>query len=175
MEQPTPGIAIEIDDEVWAALKADAEPFVDTPNDVLRRKLGLDEGEAPALQGNGGRVTITRRRPRRGAAKKKQRAPRGSLLPGEAYELPILKVLADNGGRAPASEVIVEVGNLIGDQLMPLDREHLETGDLRWHKRVQFTRLRLVERGLVRKDSPRGVWEITDDGRRALTAGTTTV
>jgi len=80
--------------------------------------------------------------------------------------------------RGPASitsEVIVEVGKLVGDQLTALDRERLETGDIRWHKRVQFTRLRLVERGLVKKDSPRGVWEITDDGRRALTAGTTKV
>ncbi|MGR0319456.1 DUF4357 domain-containing protein [Agromyces sp. ZXT2-3] len=33
---------IEVDDEVFAALQAMAEPFVDTPNSVLRRVLGVD-------------------------------------------------------------------------------------------------------------------------------------
>lgn len=37
---------IRIDDEVYSLLRADAEPFVDTPNSVLRRRLGLD-GDAP--------------------------------------------------------------------------------------------------------------------------------
>lgn len=32
---------IRVDDEVYAALQEQAQPFVDTPNDVLRRVLGL--------------------------------------------------------------------------------------------------------------------------------------
>jgi len=71
--------------------------------------------------------------------------------------------------------VIEQVGEIIGDRLTPLDHEELEKGGKRWQKRVQFTRLRLVERGLIDKDSPRGVWEISDEGRRALTAGSTKV
>lgn len=34
---------IRVDDQVWAALKSRAEPLEDSPNDVLRRVLGLDE------------------------------------------------------------------------------------------------------------------------------------
>jgi Mrr N-terminal domain len=166
-------ITIEVDQDVWAALKADAEPFIDTPNDVLRRKLGLAVSTAPVASPNGGRSTTGtpgRRRSRRPAGARGRRAPRGSLLPEEAYETPILQVLESNGGRVPASEVISQVGDIVEEQLTALDREHLQTGDLRWHKRVQFTRLRLVERGLVRKDSPRGLWEITAEGQRALSA-----
>ena len=37
--------AIGIDREVWEKLKAEAEPFVDTPNSVLRRRLGLDPAQ----------------------------------------------------------------------------------------------------------------------------------
>jgi hypothetical protein len=37
---------IRIDPEVWQALQRLAVPFVDTPNDVLRRLLGLDSGAA---------------------------------------------------------------------------------------------------------------------------------
>lgn len=36
---------IEVDDEVYAVLKREAEPFVDTPNDVLRRLLLGEEPE----------------------------------------------------------------------------------------------------------------------------------
>lgn len=36
---------IRIDDEVFEALQKHAKPFVDTPNDVLRRILGLDDGK----------------------------------------------------------------------------------------------------------------------------------
>lgn len=175
-------VSIGIDDEVWKAMKAEAEPLVDTPNSVLRRKFGLPPtGGGRATDENGGewepsdhrpsrRQRASRRSSSNGKAAARTRAPRGSLLPGKAYELPILQVLQQRGGRAAAREVIEDVGGLVEETLTPLDRDELETGGLRWHKRVQFTRLRLVERGLVKKDSPRGVWEITDEGRRALTA-----
>jgi hypothetical protein len=35
---------IRIDDEVWKYLQQRARPFVDSPNDVLRRLLGLSDG-----------------------------------------------------------------------------------------------------------------------------------
>jgi 5-methylcytosine-specific restriction protein A len=41
---------IRIDDEVYRALQKQAEPFRDTPNDVLRRLLGLNDGSAIALK-----------------------------------------------------------------------------------------------------------------------------
>ena len=37
---------VRVDEEVYEQLKAHAEPFVDTPNSVLRRLLGL----VPAAQ-----------------------------------------------------------------------------------------------------------------------------
>src|SRR5439155_10026585 len=43
---------IKIDDGVFDELKKHAEPFVDTPNSVLRRLLGLAEAE-PASNGRG--------------------------------------------------------------------------------------------------------------------------
>lgn len=42
---------IRVDDEVYAALQAEAQAFVDTPNTVLRRKLGLAP-EAAMTTGN---------------------------------------------------------------------------------------------------------------------------
>jgi hypothetical protein len=53
---------------------------------------------------------------------------------------------------------------------MPADYEKLASGDIRWRNRAQFVRLRLIERGDMKKDSPRGLWEITDQGRDRLVA-----
>jgi hypothetical protein len=173
-------ITIRVDSEVWEAMKAEAEPLEDTPNTVLRRKFGLAApraGDPPAEKPAPPSPLRPRaaRQSSNGKPIRRTRAPRGSLLPEEAYELPILRVLDERGGRAAASEAIEAVGALVDDKLTQLDRDELATGGLRWQKRVQFTRLRLAERGLLQKDSPRGVWEITDDGRRALTAQSTRV
>jgi len=43
---------IQIDDDVFSVLKSNAEPFVDTPNSVLRRLLGMAasaNGSAPEV------------------------------------------------------------------------------------------------------------------------------
>lgn len=147
--------SIEIDDEVWERLKAEAEPFVDDENSVLRRLLGMDgAGVGPARRGLF----------RRGSAR---RAPLGSLMEREAYEIPILQELAARGGRAPGREITEAVGERVVDLLTERDYETLDSGRVRWVTRVQFTRLRLKERGLLRSDSPRGVWELTEAGLAA--------
>lgn len=165
---------IEIDDEVLAALKKKAEPFVDTPNMVLRRLLALPRntlaeaatsiGALPRSSGN----AKQQRRPRKGA-----RAPAGTLLPEREYIEPLLQVLRKKGGRAPAQEVIEEVGGLLADRLTALDKERLASGGVRWQNRIQFVRLRLLDQGLLRKGSSRGIWELTEEanGRRNLEAG----
>ena len=38
---------IRIDDDVWRYLQGKAKPFEDTPNDVLRRELGLEGRKGP--------------------------------------------------------------------------------------------------------------------------------
>lgn len=148
--------SIEIDNDVFELVKAEAEPFVDTPNSVLRRLLGLEGGAPP----KGGTTTG-----------KADRAPLGSLLPESAYELPILQVLAERGGSAPAREVTKAVGEILAEELTELDRAHLNSGDIRWENRVAFTRLTLRKAGLLKPDSPRGVWELTDKGREAAKKG----
>jgi negative regulator of replication initiation len=38
---------IRIDEDVWRFLQSKAKPFEDSPNDVLRRELGIGRGETP--------------------------------------------------------------------------------------------------------------------------------
>jgi hypothetical protein len=198
-------MTIRISQGTYERLKQLAEPFVDTPDSVIRRLLGLDtsetagddmalpvqadavaraERESPELQvtaGNG--VGAARPRPEPSKSRPKSRgrrhtasarparmprAPRGSLMKDEAYELPILRVLADRGGRAGKNEVLDAVEPLLADQLTELDRAPIASGEIRWRNRVQFVRLRLVERGEMERDSPRGIWELAVAGRDRL-------
>ncbi len=175
---------ITIDDEVLKALGERARPFIDTsPNDVIRVLLGFEEGapnESPAGD-TPSALSLQERSPSRRKARSAKRTtatrgrvPKGSLLSERAYEIPILRTLEEHGGRAAAREVVDRVGELVDDQLTPFDREKVETGGIRWQARVQFARLRMKERGLLKQDSPRGIWEISDTGRERMRSEDTT-
>lgn len=178
---------IRIDDDVFDELKKHAEPFVDTPNTVLRRILDL--GEVGVDQnGDGGNVSLiddekaavkrtrsgapqtARHRRRRSKTMRSPRAKTGSILTESEYELPLLEIIAEHGGQAAAREVLDELGARLRDQLTEVDNQELASGDVRWRNRAQFVRLHLINRGDMVKDSPRGVWEISEQGRRRVTA-----
>jgi hypothetical protein len=160
-----------------ALLKREAEPFVDTPNTVLRRLLGLAETNGDLSDGDPigeepvpvapGKTRRQRRRKRRSGAR---RAQTGTILADQEYDLPILQILDSHGGRAPTREVLDELGEVLDGRLMPADHEPLDSGDIRWRNRAQFVRLRLIDQGDMVKGSPRGLWEITDQGRDRLVA-----
>jgi hypothetical protein len=174
--------SIDIDDEVFSVLQHDAEPFVDTPNTVLRRMLGIHQnGSRPAggiptsnppLTAEG--PTSSRKRsskPKKAANNGKPvRAARGTLLPESEYELPILLYLSEHGGRAPSREVVEAIGETLADRITDADRQPLNSGETRWKSRIAFARLRMVEKGYLDGQAPRGTWEITDKGRKRVSA-----
>jgi integrase len=102
-----------------------------------------------------------------------------ALLPYSAYELPLLRALAKLGGAASRREVVAAVRGQLGGRLGELDREALRGGTERWEMRIDVARKRLIERGWLRADSRRGVWELAPGGveklrraKRARQAGT---
>ncbi len=173
---------IRIDREVYRWLQERAAPFVDTPNDVLRRLLGLDRDElqadkdaasgSPHAQTGASGTRARRRkvthRSRSGRRKPAPRAPAGALLPEQEYVTPLLLALSDRGGTAPAREIIEAVGRKLESRLTPADKEKTSSGVIRWQNRIQFVRLRLVEEGLLARDSGRGIWSLTDAGRARI-------
>lgn len=136
--------AIRIDDDVWASLQKKASAFEDTPNSVLRRVLGIDKAN--------------------GKRHGKNRAARGTRTPQSAFREPLFRVLYEYGGSGKMAEVVDRVGDMMSEQLNEVDRQKLDTGDVRWRNAVQWERNEMVKDGLLKKDSPRGVWELTAKG-----------
>jgi len=98
------------------------------------------------------------------------RLRRGMRTREEAYYGPILKTLAEMGGSARMSDVLDRVGALMKNQLRAVDFEPLASDpDMhRWRNSAQWARYSMVKEGMLKAESPRGFWEITDKGRRAL-------
>jgi hypothetical protein len=80
----------------------------------------------------------------------------------------MLQVLAEHGGRAAKNEVLGALESRLADQLTELDRTPIASGEIRWRSRAQFVRLRLMERGEIRRNSPRGIWELSEAGDARL-------
>lgn len=165
---------IRIDDGVYEALKSLAEPFVDTPNDVLRRVLSLDDGgsekrDAPNDAAPQKQSSIRKKALRKAGKPKRSRLPAGALLPEAEYELPLLTALDELGGSAPTSEVLDRLGKKLESRFTPQDREtYGASGTVRWRNRAQFVRDKLVKGGEMSSTSPRGIWEITRAGRERI-------
>lgn len=100
----------------------------------------------------------------------KSRLPRGLRTPEEAFRKPILKALVELGGSAPIGEVLELVGKNMEGKLTKHDFETLPSDlrSIRWRNTAQWCRNTLVREGLMKRDSPHGIWEISDLGRKAL-------
>ncbi|HMC50825.1 MAG TPA: winged helix-turn-helix domain-containing protein [Solirubrobacterales bacterium] len=150
---------IEVDDEVMAKVQAQAKPFVDSPNDALRRLLGLRSASEALCA----RLPATKP-----PSVPFARVPAGELLPMSEIELAVLRAVSQAGGSAPRAGVKEVVERMLAEKLTPLDRAPIPTGAIRWENRLGFARLRLIERGHLRSDSRRGLWELTDAGIEEL-------
>ncbi len=80
----------------------------------------------------------------------------------------MLTALNNLGGTAAARAVVDRMEQILEGKLQPIDKEKITTGAIRWKNRTQFVRSKLIAENAMKKDSPRGVWEITDEGRARL-------
>ncbi len=98
------------------------------------------------------------------------RIRKGLRTPEPAFIRPILQALSDLGGAAKRSDVFTVLEQSMSDMLKPIDYQALssEGGHLRWQNTAQWSRNLMVKEGLLKPDSPVGIWEITEKGRAFL-------
>jgi restriction system protein len=99
------------------------------------------------------------------------RLRRGLRTREEAYFAPILTTLVENGGRAKMAELLPSVEKKMKGILKKVDYEPLASDrDMpRWRNTAQWARNTMVKDGLLKADSPRGIWEISEAGQACLT------
>jgi len=141
---------IRVDKEVFEGLQQLAEPFVDSPNAVILRLLKKEGVVAQSVE------TDLKQ-------KNKVRASRGEVTTQKIYEQHLLKVLRQEfKGRGYKTEVTNSTLASMKDILTSIDFQPLPTGQIRAENTVAWARNALKDQGLIRSDSPRGVWELTD-------------
>jgi GTP cyclohydrolase I len=100
--------------------------------------------------------------------KVKEKLKKGLRTPKEQFIMPILESIIELGGRAKVKDVLERVYDKMKNILNSYDEEPLRSKpkEKRWENTAQWARLDMVEKGLLAKDSPQGIWEITEEGRK---------
>ena len=76
----------------------------------------------------------------------------------------ILQALKKLGGSGRVAEVIEEIGKQLEGKLLPGDLEWREaTNEYAWQNNVKWERYQMIKDGLLRSDSPRGHWQLSED------------
>ena len=91
------------------------------------------------------------------------------FTPVKHYWRPILQSLVAMGGRGRREKVIESVGQKMTGILTAADYQMLEDSPvIRWRNRVAWQASNMRAQGFIKKGSLRGLWEITDEGRKWL-------
>ena len=146
---------IEIQEETFQALQSlpFTEALVDTPDTAIRKAISHARRAVEA-------ENAWEDEPR---SEGPSRSPRGARTPKEIFYEPIQKVLREAGGELETSTAVDRVEDLVEDQLSPIDYEPLPSnGELRWRNTCRWARKDLLNEGVLAKDSPRGVWRLTE-------------
>jgi len=108
---------------------------------------------------------------RKGKRRKVQsRLPRGLRTPEDAFRRPILESLMELGGNAPIGQALDLVEQKMKGVLNEYDYQPLPSDprSVRWRNTAQWCHNTMVREGLMKSDSPHGLWEIADMGRSYL-------
>ena len=104
-------------------------------------------------------VKLTKKR------KVKSKLKKGLRTPEEAFRIPILESIVELGGSASMSKVLELVEKKMKGKLNAYDYQTLSSGNtIRWKNTAQWCRNTLVQEGLLKSSSPKGIWEITEKG-----------
>ncbi len=151
---------IRITDATWDRLKRWAVPLEDAPEDAVRKVLDAAEEHLKCRQ-----TTDISHSPKTTTEGKGKKLRKGLKTPEQAYRRPILEALYELGGSASVADVLKAVEGKMKPLLTEVDYQKLPSGaDIRWRNTACWVRKTLVKDGLLKSGSPKGVWELSDNG-----------
>lgn len=124
-----------------------------------------------ASRGTASRSTAPRKATTRKSAEKgppttvRSAPPRRT--PQREFRPHILAALQECGGRAEVEDLMSELARRMEPVLRPADHETVNQGELRWRYAARLERKAMLDDGLMAPPRQPGVWELTDQGRRA--------
>jgi hypothetical protein len=95
-------------------------------------------------------------------------APLPEVVALDDYEVPILRGLAELGGRAQKREVVRAIGEEFDGRHGTRDLEKLPSGQPRWKPRVGKAWIGVTQKGWIEAGGGRGEWKLTKIGRAKL-------
>lgn len=139
--------AIAVHQEARQALAQLADELAEILTD-LRKRIGQAETKTPD-------------------AKPRAKHPKLLRTDRQVLREQIILALQRLGGRAKVSDVIEEMTRQLDGKLQPGDLvlRGGATKEPAWQNNTQWERYQMVQDGLLRGDSPRGVWELSEDYR----------
>ena len=168
-------------DRNWDRLKKWADPFSDRPDDALGKVLAAAERWArlpPSIQ----QELLAAYQPDPEASPQLQSsathlAPppqprqRGELLPQKEFRPYLMRAVHELGPAASKQQVCLRVYEHVKNRLSEADHAPVKTGEPRWLNAICWERSVLVKEGLFSSTSPRGVWELSERGRKQMDEG----
>ena len=96
---------------------------------------------------------------------------KGRITPKEKFVIPILESIIELGGKAIVKDVLKLVYPKMKGILKSYDYELYESypsGMILelWEKSVQHAKNMMVNKGLIAKNTPKGIWAITEKGKK---------
>jgi len=106
---------------------------------------------------------------RTSSSKKKRTYGARSTLPKKPhgfYRDYIINALKKLGGKARVIDVLAEMERQLNGNLLPGDLELRKDGKtVGWRNTAQWERFIMVKEGILRSDSPNGIWELSEGHR----------
>ena len=93
--------------------------------------------------------------------KRKLKQPRTS---DEILRVNIISVLKNMNGSGHIQQILTDMEQHLAGQLLPHDLEKVSSGkQLVWQNNVCWERSKMVKTGLLKNDSSRGIWELSEE------------
>lgn len=125
---------------------------------ILADAFDAISSELKARLGRGAENTSARR-PRSGR-------PRSPKTSHNTLRLLITEALKLRGGSAKKNDILKDMEQELQGKLLPGDLEwRAATNDYAWQNNACWERYQMAQEGILKRDSPKGIWELSEDQR----------